>query len=162
MCRPPVFKGFRQIAKNDYLLRRVGPPVHPSAWNNSTYTERIFKKFDIWLFFEKLSRKFQVSLKSDKNNGYFPCMFMVISRSVHLRMRNVWDKSCRENQNTHFMFNNFPLSPLPPPENHAIQKIMSGACECGNESTGFIKCGEFLTSWGTVSFSRGTLPHRVS
>jgi hypothetical protein len=31
--------------------------------------------------------------------------FMVISRSVLLRMRNVSDKSCRENQNTHFVLN---------------------------------------------------------
>jgi hypothetical protein len=35
------------------------------------------------------------------------CTFMIISRSVLRRMRNVSDKSCRENQNTHFMFNNF-------------------------------------------------------
>jgi len=35
------------------------------------------------------------------------CTFMIISRSVLLKMRNVSDKSCRENQNTHFMFNNF-------------------------------------------------------
>jgi hypothetical protein len=32
--------------------------------------------------------------------------FMIISRSVLLRMRNVSDKSCRENQNTHFVFGN--------------------------------------------------------
>ena len=31
---------------------------------------------------------------------------MAISCSVLLRMRNVSDKSCRENQNTHFMSNN--------------------------------------------------------
>jgi len=31
--------------------------------------------------------------------------FMIISRSVLLRMRNISHKSCRENQNTHFMFN---------------------------------------------------------
>jgi len=31
---------------------------------------------------------------------------LTISRSVLLRMRNVPDKSCRENQNTHFMFSN--------------------------------------------------------
>jgi hypothetical protein len=30
-----------------------------------------------------------------------------VSRSVILRMRNVSDKSCRENQNTHSMFNNY-------------------------------------------------------
>jgi hypothetical protein len=32
---------------------------------------------------------------------------MIISRSFLLRMRNVSDKSCRENQNTHFMFKVF-------------------------------------------------------
>jgi hypothetical protein len=32
---------------------------------------------------------------------------MITSRSVLLRMRNVADKSCRENQNTHFVFGNF-------------------------------------------------------
>ena len=34
---------------------------------------------------------------------------LIISRSVLFRMRNVSDKCCRENQNTHFVFNNvFP------------------------------------------------------
>jgi len=33
--------------------------------------------------------------------------FYIISRSVLLRMRNVPDKSCRENQKTHFVFTNF-------------------------------------------------------
>jgi len=32
--------------------------------------------------------------------------FSTISRSVLLRMRNVSDKSCREIQNTHFIFSN--------------------------------------------------------
>ena len=32
--------------------------------------------------------------------------FLIISRPVLLRMGNVSDKSCRENQNTHFMFSN--------------------------------------------------------
>ena len=32
---------------------------------------------------------------------------MTISLLIMLRMRNVSDKSCRENQNTHFIFNNF-------------------------------------------------------
>jgi len=35
--------------------------------------------------------------------------FLIISRSVLLRMRNVSDKRCTENQNTHFVFSNiFP------------------------------------------------------
>jgi len=33
--------------------------------------------------------------------------YMIISCPILLRMRNVSDKSCRENQSTHFMFNNF-------------------------------------------------------
>jgi len=33
--------------------------------------------------------------------------FLIISRSALLGMRNVSDKSCRENQNTHFMFSDF-------------------------------------------------------
>jgi hypothetical protein len=32
---------------------------------------------------------------------------LIISRSVLLRMRNISDTICRENQNTHFMFRNF-------------------------------------------------------
>jgi len=31
----------------------------------------------------------------------------IISRTFLLRMRNVSDKSCRQNQNTHCMFNDF-------------------------------------------------------
>jgi len=33
--------------------------------------------------------------------------FLIIPCSFLLRMRTVSDKSCRENQNTHFMLNNF-------------------------------------------------------
>jgi len=35
-----------------------------------------------------------------------PVQFFIISRSFLLRMRTVSDKSCRENLNTHFVFNN--------------------------------------------------------
>jgi hypothetical protein len=38
---------------------------------------------------------------------------MTISRWILIRMRNVSDKSCRENQNEHFTFGNCP--PPPPP-----------------------------------------------
>ena len=37
-------------------------------------------------------------------------IFFVISRLVLLRMKNVVDKICRENRNTHFMFRNFFFS----------------------------------------------------
>jgi len=45
-------------------------------------------------------------------------MFLIISRSVLLEMRNVSDKSCRENQNPYFVFSNFFF------ENGDIYEIM--------------------------------------
>jgi hypothetical protein len=59
----------------------------------------------------------QVSLKSDENIGYTLheglFTFMIIFRLILLRMRNVSDKSCRENQNTRFVYNNFFPKVLP-------------------------------------------------
>ena len=57
--------------------------------------------------YEYSSKKFMknsVSLNSDKNNGY-PIskdqhIFMIKSRSIFLRMRNISNKICREIQNT--------------------------------------------------------------
>ena len=33
--------------------------------------------------------------------------FMIISRCILLRIRYISDEGCRENENAHFMFNNF-------------------------------------------------------
>jgi hypothetical protein len=68
------------------------------------------------VFFENFE-KIQVSLKSDKNNGTLHedrYIFLIVSRSVLLRMRNVSDKSCRESPNTHFAFSNFFFSKIMP------------------------------------------------
>ena len=50
-----------------------------------------------------------VSLKSDKNKintlHEDQYMFMIISYLILLRVRNLSDKICRENQDTHFLFN---------------------------------------------------------
>jgi hypothetical protein len=43
---------------------------------------------------------------------------IIISRLFLIRMRNVSDKSCRENQNTHFVFSNGIL------ENRTVYEIM--------------------------------------
>jgi hypothetical protein len=37
----------------------VCSPVHLSAWDNPAPTGRIFMKFDVWVFFENLSRSFK-------------------------------------------------------------------------------------------------------
>jgi hypothetical protein len=61
---------------------------------------------EIWyLSISWKSVKIQVLLKSDENNGTLHedlCTFMIISRSILLRMRNVSDRSCTENQNSDF------------------------------------------------------------
>ena len=44
---------------------------------------------------------------------------MIVSRSVLLRMKYVSNKTCRENQNTNFVFNNFFFF-----ENRAVYEIM--------------------------------------
>ena len=54
--------------------------------------------------------KIQVSLKPEKNNGTLheaKYTFLIIFRSVLLRMKNVSDESCREIRSTHFVFSNF-------------------------------------------------------
>ena len=65
----------------------VCPYVRPPSRNNSVPAGRIFMKIDISVFFEN----FQVSLKSDKNNGYLredQYTFFIISCSILLIIRN--------------------------------------------------------------------------
>jgi len=57
----------------------------------------------------KSVQKIQGSLKCDKNICTLHedlCTFITICRWIVLKMRNVWNKSCRDNQNT-FLFKNF-------------------------------------------------------
>ena len=39
---------------------------------------------------------------------------------------------------------------------------MADPCECGNKPSGSVKYKEFLTSWGTNGFSKGTLLYGFS
>ena len=55
------------------------------------------RKFEFISNFAKIT----VTLHEDQNT------FLIISRSILHRMRNVSDKSCRGNQNTHVRLNNF-------------------------------------------------------
>jgi hypothetical protein len=82
--------------------------IRPSTRNNLGSAGHILMKFDIETFL-KICRE-KVPLKFNKNNGSLhedDFTFMTISHSFLLRMRNVSNKNCRENQNTHFMFSNF-------------------------------------------------------
>ena len=50
--------------------------VCPSEWKSSAVTRRIFMKFDVLSIFRDSIEKFQVSLKSDKHNGWRPENFL--------------------------------------------------------------------------------------
>ena len=45
--------------------------VRLSASNISAPTRPISMQYDIWIYFDNMTRKFKVSLKSEKNNEYF-------------------------------------------------------------------------------------------
>jgi hypothetical protein len=65
--RQTFFRRVRKMAKSDYKLRHVCPSFrmeqHGSHWTD-------FMKFGFLRIFRKSVEKIQVSLKSDKNNGY--------------------------------------------------------------------------------------------
>jgi hypothetical protein len=56
--------------------------------------------------FRKFVQKIQDSLKCSKNNGYFTCRskyVIMISLGILVKMRNISDEDCRENQNTSYV-----------------------------------------------------------
>ena len=83
--------------------------ICPSAWNKSAPNGRIFMKLDIWAFFENLSRILTFNWNPIRITGtlHDVSTFLTISRSILLRMGNILDKTCGENENTHFIFRNF-------------------------------------------------------
>ena len=56
---------FAKLAKSGYLPS-LCLSVRLSSWRNSASTRRIFMKFGIWVI-----SRIQLSLSSDKSNGYF-------------------------------------------------------------------------------------------
>jgi len=113
------FRYFRRIAKTIIgFVMSVRPSVYPHG------TTRLplwtLMKLGIWRCFENLMRQFSC-LKYDANNPYFHkhrYTFVITSRSVLLRMRNVLYRSCRENQTIHFLFSTFF------PENCAVYEVV--------------------------------------
>jgi hypothetical protein len=90
-----LFRRVRKISKSDYYLRNDLLSVCLSAWKNSTSTWPIFMKFDIWRFFENLSRKFKLDYNPTGITGIlqeYICTF-IISTWITLRITNVSDKS---------------------------------------------------------------------
>jgi hypothetical protein len=93
-----IFRRVRKIAKSFVMSVRL------SALHNSASTGWILMKFDIWVFFEILSRKLnfhknRISITGTLHEDRYT--FLIISLPFLLRMSNVSDKR-RRNQNTHF------------------------------------------------------------
>jgi len=90
--------------------------VWASVWNSWAPTGRICVKFDIWGFFENLSRKFKFLQNLARKTCSIHadlCTFIIVYLWIFLRMKNISDKYCRKNQNTHFMFRTlFPENPV--------------------------------------------------
>jgi hypothetical protein len=79
-----------------------------SAWNNSAPSGRIIMKFDIWVFFENMSRtfKFHSYLIRIRGTLHEDIWTFMTCRWTLLVIRNIKDGRCRENQNTRLIFNN--------------------------------------------------------
>jgi hypothetical protein len=104
----PFLGAYRKIAKNDCKLRRACPPFRLPSWNISVPTLDGFS-WNLISVFQKSVEKIEALLNSGKNIWYFTWglfTFMIASRWILLRMSNFPDESCRENQNTRYMFNN--------------------------------------------------------
>jgi hypothetical protein len=89
------WRRLRKIAKNDHWLRRVCPSVH----REQLCCHRTdFHGICIWVFFENRSikLKFHWTLAGITTTLRDICTFVIISRWILLRMRNVSDKSCRQ------------------------------------------------------------------
>ena len=78
-------------------------------------------KFDICLFFENLPRRFKFLRNLTRIADALHddvCIFTTVFRLSLLRMRNVLDRRCRENQSTHYLLNVFF------PESRTVYRIM--------------------------------------
>jgi len=97
-------------------------------------------KFGSSLFFENFSRKFKFHYNRTRIKGtlyedQYP--FLIISHLIILRVRNVSDKICTENQHTHFMFDNLALI-LVPFMRHCAKHCT--AEQATNDSTAHARC----------------------
>jgi len=102
-----IFIRLYKIEERYYYLRHVCLPVFPHG--TTRFSPDGNSHTLIFDYCSEKRRKTQVSLKSDKNDDCFtrrPMLFVIISRRILLRMRNVTDKNCKKNQNAYFVVNN--------------------------------------------------------
>jgi hypothetical protein len=109
-----VFRPVRKFAKSEYLLCHICLPLRRSVCMEqfgSHWTD--FHEIRYLNVFRKYVEKIEVLLKYVKNNGYFTWrpiyiyIYIYIYRSNLLWIKNISDKICRENHNTHLAFSSF-------------------------------------------------------
>jgi hypothetical protein len=94
-----AFAKLRKVTINFVMCARLSVLMEHLA---SHWTD--FREIWYLIIFRKSVEKIQLSLKSDKNNGYFTWRLIYIFDHISLisfRMRNFSEKSCCQNQNTH-------------------------------------------------------------
>ena len=98
-CQSDNRSSDRHLCRTSYVCQSF----RQSARNNSAPNGLIVLQFGIWVVLKKLCREF----KFDWSKARIMCTlhkdlwtFIIMSRWILLRMRNVWDKIYRENQNT--------------------------------------------------------------
>ena len=77
-----IFRRFVKIAENNYQLRQVDPPVHMEQLGSHWTDLMKFEDFE----------KIQVSLKPDKNNGYY--MWRPIYILYHISLSSSYNGKC--------------------------------------------------------------------
>ena len=83
--------------------------VCPSAWDDTVPTGMSLMQSDISSFFKNMSRKYKSLWNLTRFTGTLyneARAFIIVSCLIIPRTRNVLDRTCTENQNTHFMLNN--------------------------------------------------------
>jgi hypothetical protein len=92
-----------------------------SAWNNSLPTGLMFMKFSSCVFFKILSRKSKFKLNRRRITDTLHedvGTIMIISHWILLRIKNICDRKCKQNEKSHFISRNFFS------QNRAVYEIM--------------------------------------
>jgi hypothetical protein len=91
VCVCVCFRRLQNIARSDYQLRLVCLYTGPSAWNNASFTGRIFMKF-VFEYSPKICREHPSFIKIVQELRVFylhedQCTFIIISLVLLLRIK---------------------------------------------------------------------------
>jgi hypothetical protein len=113
-----LFRRVRRTAEKtiNFVMSVLLPSVRPSVRMEKPGSHRTdFDEISYLHIFRRSVEKIQVSLKSDKNNGYFPLRPTYIYASILLNSLNkeYFKHIYRQCRNTHFMIKNVFLKIVP-------------------------------------------------